>query len=335
MADNSGNRHRLIPVAALGLAIVAAIAFAFGVANRGGTALAAAGTPDQVGTATGWMAPHGGMRMGGLNSQITITAINGTSLSLRTTDGWTRTIDAAGATVTKGGQTIQLSDLKVGDTINFREARQSDGSFKITAIQVVLPDVGGTVSSVGANSVTITEQGGSSRTIQLTGSTTYQFAGRFGNNGSASKADLVAGVRIDAEGTVDSAGTFTATAIRIAPSVVMGTVASKTADTIVVTTSDGKSITVKVSSSTKYLVPGVSNATLANVTVGDRIMAEGKLESDGSLTADGVAAGAAGQGMPGKGWGRGHMGGMGGWGPMMPGTGPGGSAPSASGAPSV
>ena len=47
-------------------------------------------------------------------------------LSLKTADGWTRTITADSSTpITKGGQTIALGDLKVGDQVAFRSVEGS------------------------------------------------------------------------------------------------------------------------------------------------------------------------------------------------------------------
>src|SRR3954470_12837452 len=66
---------------------------------------------------------------------ITVTAIDGSNLSLKTEDGWTRTVAVTGTTkLTKGGQTIALADIEPGDTIRFQQTRGSDGSFSITAI---------------------------------------------------------------------------------------------------------------------------------------------------------------------------------------------------------
>ena len=279
-------RWVLASVAALLFAGVASVAFSLG-ATSGGLGVQAAqpttipGHPD---LGPGWYAPST-IRGGAGQVDIAITKIDGSKLSLQTTDGWTRTIDATGATVTKAGKTIALTDLNVGDLINFREARQTDGSYKITTIQVLVPMASGTVSSVGATSVTIKQFDGSSRTLTLTGSTTYSLGGA-----TVSKSALVTGVRISASGTVNSAGDFTATAVTIAPSGVSGTVASKTASAIVVKTAAGKSVTVGVSSTTKYSVRGVASATLADVAVGYRISAQGALNADGSLSASAVQA---------------------------------------------
>jgi hypothetical protein len=314
----SHSRWRLIaPIGALVFAGVASVAFAMGVASGGSpSVLAAQATtiPGHPELGPGWFAP-GGFRGGAGQVAITITKIDGSILSLQTTDGWTRAIDATGAALTRGGQTIALTDLKVGDQISFRESRQSDGTYKITTIQVLVPTASGTVTAVGSASVTITQSDGSSKTLTLTGSTTYSQAGA-----TVSKSALIVGDRISAQGTVDSAGNFTATAVAIAPASVEGTVASKTATTIVVTTTAGKTVTVDVSSATKYSVRGVSAPTLADVAVGDRIAAEGTLNSDGSLAATVVEAapndqpgfgGFGGFGGHGRGFGRGF--GPGGW----------------------
>lgn len=75
---------------------------------------------------------------------------------------------------------------------------------------------------------------------------------------------------------------------------VIGTVASKTATTIVVTTTAGKPLTVDVSTTTKYSVRGVASATLSNIAVGDRIAVLGTLNADGSLNATQVVSGVGG-----------------------------------------
>ncbi|MGA3057882.1 MAG: DUF5666 domain-containing protein [Candidatus Limnocylindrales bacterium] len=165
----------------------------------------------------------------------------------------------------------------------------------------VVPAASGTVTAVGSSSVTISQQGGSTRTLTLTGSTTYTMGGA-----TVGQSALVVGARIVARGTVDSSGNFTATAVTIQPSVVSGTVASKTPGAIVVTTAAGKTVTVNVSSSTKYSVRGVSPATLDSVAVGYTVQAEGTLNADGSLTATVVqAAPNVRQRLPGSGGGRG------------------------------
>jgi hypothetical protein len=151
--------------------------------------------------------------------------------------------------------------------------------------QVRVPTASGTVTSVSSGSVAIKQADGTSRTLTLTGSTTYTQGGA-----TVTQSALVVGARITARGTVDSSGNFTATAVTIMLSAVQGTVASKTDTSIVVTTAAGKTVTVNVTASTKYAVRGGPSATLANISVGNRIAAQGTLNADGSITATVVQA---------------------------------------------
>jgi hypothetical protein len=228
-------------------------------------------------------------------ASISITAIDGTKLALATADGWTRTIDAAGATVRKSGNSVDLATLKVGDSIIFDQARQADGTYRITAIQVVLPHADGTVKSVSDSSVTLAQRDGTEKLIQLTGSTTYQLAGA-----AATKAALTVGAVVDVEGTTATDGTFTATLVNIRPAQAdrparaSGTVTAKTETSITVNTRDGSSLTIKVDSTTTYQVVGATAASLSDVAVGAIVMAEGSPNTDGTFSATVVRAFAAG-----------------------------------------
>jgi hypothetical protein len=303
-------RFRRLPLLVAGIGAVIGVA-AFGVA------IASGGQPSNAGLAIplvsnaspapatgpgagprgagGWMAP-GAMRAGRgfMMNDITITAINGSSLSLKTADGWTRTIDAGGATVTRAGQTVALSTLRVGDQIVFGETRQSDGSVRIDSITVVLPHVNGTVTSVDASSITVKLPDDTSKTVTLTSSTTYRVGGK-----TASAGAVVSGARVDIQGEVASDGTFTATVVNVTPSAVGGTISAKSGDSITVKDRAGTSVTIRVTSSTTFQVKGVANATIADLAVGDVVQAQGTQNADGSLTATIVRAGAAGQFGPG------------------------------------
>ena len=151
-----------------------------------------------------------GIKLGGFGD-ITITAIDGSSLSLKTDDGWTRTISVGSSTtITKGGQTIALGDLKVGDQIVFGETKASDGSFTIDQIRVVLPVIGGQVTAVGTDSITVDQRGGGSATIHVGSGTTYRVDG----NDGAKLSDVTVGSFVVAEGTLRSDGSLDATVVR-------------------------------------------------------------------------------------------------------------------------
>lgn len=336
-----GSRARTIGIASLaGAGVVGALAIAFA-AGGGGAAndTAPAAAPDgstsrsaPVGRVSAWTAPdgatdvrpehfgRGGMR-GAMGNAITITSIDGSKLALETENGWTRTIDAAGATVTKGGETAAVSDLAVGDRILFRETRSADGTYTTTAIVVVQPNVAGTVASITGSTVTVTGRDGSTSKVVLTSSTSFELAGE-----AATKDAVVAGARILARGTLASDGTLTATSVQVAPAASAGTVKEKGPSSLTLTTRDGSTVVVKVTSTTTFQVAGITAPTLADIDVGDVVMAWGTRNADGSLSAAAVRSHAAGElggpfggfggpGLRGDGFGPGGMRGGGrGWG---------------------
>jgi hypothetical protein len=151
----------------------------------------------------------GGFRAGfgrGGFHDITISAISGSNLSLETADGWTRTIAVSDSTtLSEAGETITLADLAVGDQIVFRQERQSDGSYTITAINVVLPTVGGEVTVIDGNTITITRRDGTTGTIHVDGDTTYRV-----NGDTGALSDISVGVFVVAQGTLRTDGSLDA-----------------------------------------------------------------------------------------------------------------------------
>ncbi|MBM4408589.1 MAG: hypothetical protein FJ038_08335 [Chloroflexi bacterium] len=244
---------------------------------------------------------RGGRRGHGIGG-ITITGINGSQLSLRTDNGWTRTIDASDAAVHRGETEIALGDIKVGDQIAFREVRTSDGTTSIIRIQVLDPSVRGTVTEVTGSSVTVRLPDGTTKTIQTTNTTTYEL----GRDEATRDAALVVGNVLRASGTV-SGDAFTATDIHAQPAKIGGEVTATTATSITVTDATGASRTINVSSATTYMIRGDDTPSLGDIDVGDRVVAQGTLKADGSLDATQVAQGRGpGDGGPGLGGRGGH-----------------------------
>lgn len=202
----------------LGIAVAALIAaaiLAFG-ATATPKSILAAGTSNDGSTIVedlnGFGGPGGpgGPGFGHGFGGITITAISGSNISLTTADGWTRTVTVdSGTTYSKSGGMIALGDLKVGDKIGFRQTRETDGSFTIDSVAVILPHLGGEVTAVDGSTITVKQRDGSSATINVTGTTTYQVAGAAG-----ALADVKVGMFLMAEGTLNSDGSLAATAVR-------------------------------------------------------------------------------------------------------------------------
>jgi hypothetical protein len=153
---------------------------------------------------------RGGMPGLGGFRDITISAIDGSSLSLKTDDGWTRTISVGSATsITKGGATITAGDLAVGDQIRFAQDQATDGSYTVTAIQVVLPAIGGEVTAISGDTITVTGRDGTTGTIHVDGDTTYEVGGTTGK----ALSDITVGSFVMAEGTLRSDGSLDADAV--------------------------------------------------------------------------------------------------------------------------
>lgn len=199
---------------ALAAGIVGAAILIFGTtATPAGTLAAANGATSTAvdlqgrGSRDGDMGGFGGHGFRG----ITIAAMTGSNVSLKTVDGWTRTITIASDTaLTKGTATITLSDLKVGDEVRFAQTRQTDGSFSITKLTVVLPHAGGTVTAVSGSSITVTRRDGTAATIKVTSSTTYEV----GDTTGKALTDVKVGMFVGAVGTLNSDGSLTASAVR-------------------------------------------------------------------------------------------------------------------------
>jgi hypothetical protein len=218
---------------------------------------------------------------------ITITATSGNDLTLETPDGWRRTISMSSSVeLTKGGQDIAVSDLKVGDQVRFRQVRNDDGTYTVTALAVVVPSIRGTASDITASGFKVTTRDGSVWTVAVKGSTTYSYG-----QGAGTLTDVKDGEAVRVHGTIRADNQMTATSVRIAGDRAIGTVTAKTADSITIRRRDGTSLTIHVDADTTYRVAGVENADLGDVAVDMAIGVTGRARADGSIDADAVAAG--------------------------------------------
>jgi hypothetical protein len=211
----------------VGLAVIGLVAVAAAIGASPSTAVgadpsASADPNPAASTAPGTVAPKGGghgfrgfgpgfgdFGRAGFRD-ITITAINGSNVSLKTADGWTRTITVTSSTtITKGGATIGVADLAVGDQVRFAQDRAADGTYTVTDIVVVLPTVIGEVTAIDGSTLTVTQPGGTTATVHVDGDTTYRVAGAAG-----SRSDIKVGSLIAAEGTQRSDGSLDASIVR-------------------------------------------------------------------------------------------------------------------------
>lgn len=203
-----------------GIAIVASVAIVAGTAptsdgNTAGAAPQTSSSPKASGRPQPFRVPSiggifgfGGGLPGAAVSPfggVTIASINGTTVGLKTADGWTRTVTVDGSVkVTEAGRTMSAGDLKVGQAVRLQEKRSSDGTFTVTGLVIVTPSVVGQVTAKTATTITIKRFDGTTQTIDVDSSTTYRVQG-------ASTSDLAAitvGMTIVASGPQASDGTI-------------------------------------------------------------------------------------------------------------------------------
>ena len=165
------------------------------------------GLPGILDGFAGVAGPHKGFGAG----NITITAINGSSISLETVDGWTRTITVSDETeLSKDGEEIALADLEVGDKVRFRQTVDDDGTWTVTAIAVVSPSVFGQVTAVDGDSITLSQRDGSTVTVHVDSSTKLTVGGETGKWVS----DIEVGMIVAASGEENSDGSLDAARVR-------------------------------------------------------------------------------------------------------------------------
>ena len=184
-----------------------------GASTAPGTSAAPSGDPDPAkdGRGPGRRGGFGFERGGFGRGAITITAISGSSLSLKTDDGWTRTISVTSATtITRADATIAVGDLKVGDTIGLRQERATDGTYSITAIDVVLPTIMGQVSAVDGSTITVKQFDGTTSKVHVSSSTTYAI----GDKTDAALSDVTVDSFVVASGTARADGSLDAEVVR-------------------------------------------------------------------------------------------------------------------------
>jgi preprotein translocase subunit YajC len=255
---------------------------------------------------------------------------------------------AVASAATSGSSTSTSTPGTHAESHGGQEGRSGHDGFGGTP-----PAAMGTVASVGASTFTLTTRDNTTVTVEVGSSTTYLDH----DVTSPSLADIKVGTRVAVFGT-DTANTVTATRVAIGgpdsgpgggrggfgghdgfggtPPAAMGTVASVGASTFTLTTRDNTTVTVDVSSSTTYLEPGVSSASLADIKVGTRVAVFGT-DTSNTVTATKVGIGTppSGGDGPGHGPGPGDGDGDGGMGAPMSGSATGSTTSTSTNGPAV
>lgn len=280
-----------------------------------------------------------GRGFGRFGGGLTVTGVNGNTITATGRGGQTVTIQVSATTAyTEAGSSAALSDVHTGSVIAVRGSFANTTGTTITAtgVTIVLPTAFGVVTAVNGSSFTLTGFNGVTHTVNVSGSTRYQKAGQ-----SAALSDIATGSAVVVEGTLNGDGSLAAVRVTIQVPRLGGQISAVNGSSYTMTGRFGATYTVNTTSSTTYVNADGTTATATALKTGAYVIAEGSLSSDGkTLTAQRVTIVPAGQGRGFGHHGRRGFGGIGGPGRFgfggagggvqgtTPGTAPGTTAPS-------
>lgn len=201
------SNHRLVRLGGASALTLGLMAGGYGVAsaatsNGTGTATSQSSTgapgPRGFGGPGGPGDPRHGPRPGGV-----VTAIGTNSITVQRPDGTTQTVTTnSSTTYTRDGASSTASALATGERVRIRPTQPpTSSSSSVTAANVDItdPQIHGTVEGVSGSVLTIVDDQGFWRTVDLSSSTTYTDSGN-----SSSASALTAGKPVVATGTVDA-----------------------------------------------------------------------------------------------------------------------------------
>lgn len=271
-----------------------ALALLVGVGVVAGPAFAAAGGQRQSPALSllngdkGGAHPGMGGRFGQGHGELTVQKVSGGTITATRPDGKSVTIHTTSSTTYwRAGSQVNAGAVTTGAHIAVKGQRGSDGSVTATRVEIVLPSYAGKVTAINGSDVTVQGRDGKSHTIHTSSSTKVKRAGT-----DASLGDIKVGDSIAASGTLNSDQTLTAETIRVALPAAGGQVTAISGADVTVRDRQGGTLTIHTGASTKFYTvsrgqngPQKTQIALGDLKSGDRILAEGTRNSDGSLNA--------------------------------------------------
>ncbi len=217
-------------------------------------------------------------------SEGTVTAVSATSITVHSSDGKDTTSAIDSHTVVRRGDAVaRVADIIVGAHVHVF-------SVNGTAVFIQIQDpnrpleVHGTISALGASSITVHPKSGADVTIAVNSATII----RQGRNQLAF-TDLKVGDTVDVEAQKAAGGALTAVRIQVEVEderfvEVRGTITAVSGSMLTVKTADGTSVTVSISSTTVIRAHD-GHGSVSDLTVGASVEIEAKRNADNSLTA--------------------------------------------------
>jgi len=258
-----------------------------------------ASSPAAIHAAGGKASGTGGARAGLATVRGTVASFTATSVTVAPKSGADVVVDFTATTKFRvnGAPSTSAPTFTAGEPVGAAGTKNADGS--ITAKLVVAgtnPNkanrvrVAGTVSASASGSLTITPKTGSAVTVTLDAKTRYIVNGV----ASSTAPTFTNGEKVLVGAIKNSDGSLTArvvaTGVRNPNAVrLIGTISAVGSSSLTLTGKNGQSATVALTSSTKYRVNGQVSSTAPTFTVGEKAVVAATKNSDGSLTARGVA----------------------------------------------
>ena len=207
-----------------------------------------------------------------------VTAVVGNLITISGGQGFARTILVSAATTyTEGGAAATLANVTVGsDIIAVGTIDTNMTTLDATTVSIKsnghAETIHGLVTAVATGSFTLNRLNGTTTTFTVTSSTTF-------TEGSTvlTAAALVVGDSADVD--VNSLAPRTALSVNILLATLSGPVTAVSGNTITIRGGKGFDRTIVVSDATTY-TQGGATVTLANVTVGSFITAQGTVDSN-------------------------------------------------------
>lgn len=224
---------------------------------------------------------------------LTVSGPGGRTTTYATTSATTYTVDGLAATA---------SAVAVGDRVTVR-VPFSPGHFwgggtsstttttapatpTALTVNVVLPELAGTVHTVGHGQFVLVDSQGFWRTVKTTAGTAYLQAGE-----TAGATALTVGSQVEAVGTVDADHTaLDASRVNVVLPTVTGKVTAVSGTAFTVSTFARTTVTVDTTSTTRFTAAGTTGS-LSDVKVGSVVSASGTRAADGTVTAVTVVVG--------------------------------------------
>jgi hypothetical protein len=216
-----------------------------------------------------------------------VTAVGEESLALATPLGAvTVVVDANTLFRAGGGGESSPDDLEAGDVVAAAGRWEEQDVFFARGVVVLARDrlfpVAGQLTEIGDGTLAIETEWGEA-TVRVDGDTVYRVRGVE----DAGLDDLETGTKVAAKGTLNADGSLQAQVVGAAGAGtrrkrLMGEVVAVEGSVLVLRTLRGGEVSALTDESTEFRVPGVENATVADVQVGDRVAGAGTVGEDGT-----------------------------------------------------